>query len=311
MVAHVNIGIVGGGGIGSYYAGVLSRAGHAVRLLTRGDHLAAITARGLEVRMPDETFVATIDASDDERHVAGCDAVVVAVKGYSLPDIAPSLVAAAASGASIVPLLNGVDVVERLESLGVPRGALVGGLTAVSVVRTAPGVVERRSPFARATLGELDGVGRARTTQLVAALVEAGIEARVSDTIALDLWRKFAFIVPMSVGCGLTRQPAGRVFATDGGRELVAGSLREIVAVSRAGDTALTDDDESRILADLFGVPAAMRPSFLLDLERGGQTELDLLAGTVCRLGRKRGVPTPIHDVATAVFDIATRPPSA
>jgi len=304
----VNIGIVGGGGIGSYFAGVLSRAGHAVRLLTRGDHLAAIKANGLEVRMPEETFVAAIDASANEAHVVGCDAVIVAVKGYSLADVAPALVAAAASGSSIVPLLNGVDAAERLGSLGVPRSALVGGLAAVSLVRTAPGVVERRSPFVRAVLGELDRVVRARTTSLVDAFVTAGVTARVSDDIALDLWRKFAFIVPMSVGCGLSRQPAGRVFATERGKALVAGSLREIVAVSRAGDTRLSDDDEARIRDDLFGVPATMRPSFLLDLERGGPTELDLLAGTVCRLGRERGVPTPIHDVATAAFDIATRP---
>jgi 2-dehydropantoate 2-reductase len=51
-----------------------------------------------------------------------------------------------------------------------------------------------------------------------------------------------------------------------------------------------------------------MRPSFLLDLEQGGPTEVDLLAGTVSRMGRDHGIPTPIHDVATAAFEIATQP---
>ena len=49
-----------------------------------------------------------------------------------------------------------------------------------------------------------------------------------------------------------------------------------------------------------------MRPSFLADLERGGPTELDALVGTVSRLGHEHGVPTPIHDVATAAFAIST-----
>jgi len=48
----VKIGFVGGGGIGSYYAGLLSRAGHDVKLYTRGDHLEAICSNGLEVRTP-------------------------------------------------------------------------------------------------------------------------------------------------------------------------------------------------------------------------------------------------------------------
>ena len=118
----MKIGIVGGGAIGSYYAGLLSHAGTAVCLVTRGDHLSAINERGLEIRTPDETFVAQLEATSDGARVADCDYVIVAVKGYSLPDVAPDLAAAAKNGAAIVPLLNGVDVAERLEGLGVSRG---------------------------------------------------------------------------------------------------------------------------------------------------------------------------------------------
>jgi Ketopantoate reductase len=59
---------------------------------------------------------------------------------------------------------------------------------------------------------------------------------------------------------------------------------------------------------NLLALPPGMRPSFLADLERGGPTELDLLAGAVSRLGRRVGIPTPIHDVATAAFEAATAP---
>lgn len=306
----MEIGIVGAGGIGSYYAGLLSRAGHRVRLIARGDHLAAIEATGLEVRTPTETFIAKPEVTSDAGRLVGCDYVIVAVKGYSLGEIGPSLVAAAASGAAIVPLLNGIDVPERLEALGVPRASIVGGLIAASLVRSAPGVVERRSPFDRAALGELDRTARPRTKKLVDAMAAAGTEARVSDDILLDLWRKFAFIVPMTVVCGLSRQPMGEMLAGERGRALVVGALHEIVLVSRACGAFLADDDEAKICADLLALPAGMRPSFLQDLERGGPTELDLLAGAVSRLGHECSVATPIHDVATAAFESATRPRS-
>jgi ketopantoate reductase len=45
-----------------------------------------------------------------------------------------------------------------------------------------------------------------------------------------------------------------------------------------------------------------MKPSFLLDLEAGGPTEIDDLSGAVSRLGRLAGVETPVHDVATAAL---------
>jgi len=304
----VKIGFVGAGGIGSYYAGLLSRAGHDVKLFARGEHLEAICSRGLEVRTPKETFIAHPDASSRADHVANCDVVFVAVKSYSLADVGPVVVGAAKSGATIVGLLNGVDIAERLRGFGVPRDRIVGGLVRASIVRSAPGVVARLSEFDRVTIGEFDGTVSDRVSRTATALRDAGVTSEVSDDISHDLWRKFAFIVPMNVACGLSRRPMGYSLSTERGRALVAGSLHEIVCVARACDVALTDQHEAFLRNDLFALAPETRPSFLLDLERGGPTELDLLAGTVSRLGALRGVPTPIHDVAVAAFEAATLP---
>lgn len=304
---RLRIGFVGAGGIGSYYGGVASRAGHAVTLLARGEHLAAVRENGLEVGMPNqEPFVTRIEATDDASALRACEYVLVAVKSYSLGEVAPAIVAAAKSGATIVPLLNGVDVAERLEALGVPRASIVGGLIAASLFRTAPGKVERRSPFDRMVVGELDGSVTDRVTRLIEAYADAGVTAKVSEDISLDLWRKFAFIVCMNVASGLTRTSVGPMLATERGRAIVAGALHEIVMVSRVAGTALSDEDETRIRGDLFALPPSTTPSFLADLVRGGPTELDLLAGNVSRLGALHGVATPIHDVATAAFEAVT-----
>jgi 2-dehydropantoate 2-reductase len=303
----MKVGIIGAGGIGGYYAGLLRRAGVDVRLLARGEQLAAIQACGLEIRMPADRFVVDVDASSDIDIVRGTDYVIVAVKGYSLDEVGPAAAGAAETGAVIVPLLNGVDAAERLEGLGVPRSSIMGGLAKISVVRVGPGVIERKSAFDQITVGELDRVPRDRAVRFVAELSRAGSAATISDDIGLDLWRKFAFIVPMTVACGLSREPAGRVNGSARGRALVTSSLKEIIAVSRAVGTALSDADQAKIGADLLALSGDMRPSFYWDLERGGPTELDTLAGAVCRLGRACGVPTPVHDVATAAFDVATQ----
>jgi 2-dehydropantoate 2-reductase len=302
----VEIGIVGAGNIGSYYAGLLSGAGHSVKLVARGPHLDAIQARGLEVRTPDKKLVAHLEATVDAFAVADCGAVIVAVKSYSLEQVAPAVAAAARAGATILPLLNGVDVAERLAKLGVPGEAIVGGLVGVSVFRTAPGVVERRSPFDRVVIGEFDRRPSDRARRLVGAFADAGVAAELSADITMDLWRKFAFIVPMNVVCGLSRGPMGPVIASERGRELVAHSLHELAEVARAAGVPFSRDEEAKICHELLALGPGIRPSFLADLERGGPTELDLLAGTVSRLGQEHGVPTPVHDVATAAFAIAT-----
>ena len=302
----MEIGIVGAGNIGSYYAGLLSNAGSAVRLVARGPHLDAIKARGLEVRTPDSTFVAYPRVGSDPSLVDDCEAVIVSVKSYSLAEVAPGLVAAASKGAAILPLLNGVDVADRLAGLGVPRDSILGGLVAVSVVRTEPGVVERRSPFERVVIGEFDRQPSDRARGLVDAFAAAGSAAELSPDISFDLWRKFAFIVPMNVVCGLSRGPMGPVISSERGRKLVADSLHELAEVARALGVSFGHEDEAKTCRELLALAPEMRPSFLADLERGGPTELDALVGTVSRLGHEHGVPTPIHDVATAAFAIST-----
>ena len=302
----MDIGVVGAGGIGSYYAGVLSRAGHQVRLVARGDHLAAIRQRGLEVRTPDDSFVVHPDVSDDGALVAKCEFVVVAVKSYSLHDVGAWLVGAATNGATIVPFLNGADVAERLLALGVPEKAIVGGIINASLVRTDPGVVQRKGASDRVTIGEFDLPSSDRTLRIVEAFSQAGSTATLSADITGDTWRKFAFIVPMGIACGLSRQPMGPVLATESGRRILTGSLHEVAMVARAAAGRLDDADEAKVKDELFAIPPAIKPSFLLDLERGGPTELDLLAGTVRRLGRAHGVATPIADLATAAFEVAT-----
>lgn len=304
----MKLGVVGAGGIGSYYAGVFSHAGYPVTLLARGEHLQAIRTQGLQVRTPEVTFVARPVATDDSRALHGIDYLLVAVKSFSLPEVAPLVKAAAGTGATIVPLLNGVDVADRLEAQGVPRDALLMGLAATSVVRVAPGKVERTRPE-RVIVGELDRVIRARTTALVDALVRAGVAAEATDNIDLALWRKFAFIVPVNVVCGLMRGSIGPALASELGRNLIRRTLSEIAELSRACGKPLGAEDMERVEVELLGLPPSTRPSFLADLERGGPTELDLLTGCVSRLGKKHGVSTPIHDVATAIFEATTAEP--
>lgn len=301
----MNIGIVGAGGIGSYYAGTLTRAGHQVRLVARGEHLEVMRARGLEVRKGPESFVAHPTVSDDGALVADCECVLVSVKSYSLPEVGPAIVGAAKRGATIVPLLNGADVAERLESLGVPRGAITGGIVHASLVRTAPGVAERKSPGDRVTVGEFDRTSSDRVKRIIDAFAGAGSSAVLSADITRDIWRKFSLIVPMGIVCGLTRGTIGPVIASDAGRKLLTNSIHEVVMVARAVAGTLDDADEAKTRDDLLALGPNTKPSFLLDLERGGPTELDLLAGTVRRLGREHAVPTPIADLATTVFEVA------
>ncbi len=298
----MRIAVLGAGAVGSYYGGILCEAGHEVTLLARGPHLAAVRANGLEVRTPERSFRVHPAAIENYVGMDTVDFALVAVKNYSIDEVAPAAVFLSEKAAVIVPLLNGVEAAEMLEKAGVTHRHLLGGLTTISVVRTAPGIVERKSPFQRVVIGELEGGDSARADRLAGALRECGVEAEVSADIRTEIWRKFAFISTMAAVCGLSRSAIGPIRRTFRGRQLVERATSEVVAVARKRGAALDAGEEKRIVEFIYSLPESMKPSFLLDLESGGPTEIDDLSGAVSRLGAAAGIETPVHDVAAAAL---------
>lgn len=301
----MRIVIVGAGGVGGYFGGLLARAGVEVAMLARGPHLAALRERGIEVRTPEETFRVPVTATDDPEALGLADYSIVAVKGYSLAEVAPVIRRLAESGSVIVPLLNGVEVVERLIGHGVPQDQILGGLTSISAVRVGPGVVERRSPFQKVVVGEVAGGPSERVARIVEALNDSGAEAEAAADVSAAIWRKFAFIASMAAACGLARSPIGPLRSTELGRLLIERLVREVLAVAKGQGVALPETEAERILHLFATLPAEMKPSLLLDLEAGGPTEIDDLSGAVSRLGRRLGIETPVHDTATAAIGVA------
>ncbi len=301
----MRIAVLGAGGVGGYYAGILARAGNDVAVLARGDNLRAIRDRGVRVRTPEEEFAVEVVAEEDVTRLGTADFALVTVKAYSLDSLGAAARRLADAGADVLPLLNGVEAVDRLRDLGIPVVRLLGGLTYISAARAEPGVFERRSPFQRVVVGEPAGGASRRTERIAAAFRAAGAEARASGDITTDLWRKFIFLVSLSAACGLSRTSVGPLRRKAEGRLLLERAVREALLVARSRGAALDDAEERQVLELIAGLPDPMKPSFLLDVEAGGPTELDILSGAVSRFGRESGVATPVHDTAVGAIGAA------
>ena len=74
--------IMGAGGLGGYYGGVLAQRGHEVTFVARGAHLAAMRERGLEIRSGGQTTllrpVRAVESPADAGH--GFELVLFTVK---------------------------------------------------------------------------------------------------------------------------------------------------------------------------------------------------------------------------------------
>lgn len=298
----MNIVIIGAGGVGGHFGALLSRAGHHVVFQARGSHLAAMRESGLRIRTPTEDFTLPVEATEDASRIEDAEVVVLAVKSYSLQEVAPSLRALSSRGAAVLPLLNGIDIVDRCIALGVPKSAVLGGLARVSTVKAAPGLIVQDVPEQKIELGELGGDVSERVQRIARAFESAGITAEASKNIEFALWRKYVSLTSRASLCAMSGGTMDAVRARPYGMELFHRAIREAGAVARACGAPFTHAVEDAIFESDAHRATASKPSFVADLERGGQTEIDSLSGTVSRLGRMHGVSTPVHDVATLLY---------
>ena len=296
----MRVAVVGLGGVGGYFGGKLARKyagsrGHAVVFIARGAHLAAIRKEGLLLKTVEGEYRVTPDLATECPAEAGpCDLVLFSVKEYDLEATAAEIAPLLHAGTAVLPVLNGVDIAERLRSI-CTRGVVLSGLVYISSFVEAPGVVRQVGGSCQLVFGPGDGAPD-RYRPLEAFLKEAGINAELSNDIAVPLWTKYLFVSPMAGVTSLTGLNFGDVMADGKGRAMVRGLMAEIEHLARAKGIALPADSVERGIATVERFPPATKSSLQLDFEKGRRTELELFIGFAVRAGRALGVPMPLHE---------------
>ena len=294
--AHMKIGVVGSGGLGSYFGGLLARTGHDVVFIARGEHLQALRARGLAVHSVHGDFTLdSVRATDWPEDVGAVDLVLFTVKTYDTDAAAELMRPLVDERTAILPLQNGVEAPERLSAF-FDRAATLGGAAWVVSSVAAPGVIRQESQFRRIVLGELDGRDSLRVRAIRDTLAESGATAEVSLDIRAVLWMKLLFIASYSGIASVIRTTAGPLLADAGALAMLERAVREADTVARARGIALDVDAAEKTMAFILALAPNATPSMQRDVVAGRHLEYDALNGAVVRAGRAAGVPTPVHE---------------
>jgi len=293
----MRIVVVGAGGVGSVFGGLLAHGGQEVSFLTRGRSLEAIRSRGLRVLGPWGTREVRPFASSEPAELAGrgpVDAVLLAVKAWQVGEVAPSLRPLVGAGTVVVPLQNGVEAADILAA-ALGRGSVVGGLCQVFAWLEEPGVGRTTGTPLQITVGELGGAGTPRLARLAEAIRSGGITAVVSEDVEAALWEKFLFIDPFGAVGAVTRSPLGAFRSAPESRDLLVAALEEVAALARARGVQIARDAVARTLERLDGLPPESTASMQRDIAAGRPSELHDQPGAVVRLALASQVATPVH----------------
>ena len=290
----MRIAVMGSGGVGGYFGGMLARAGEEVTFIARGAHLEALRAHGLTIQsrlMGD--FTLAVHATDDPRAVGEVDLVLMCVKTYDLDAAAAQILPLVGPRTMILPLQNGIDSAERLARVVGPEGVL-GGVAYVIATRVAPGVIAHVGQN-QIIFGELSGGTSRRTEHLSDVFRRTAIIGELHPDIRVPRWEKFILLAGSGGVMALTRLPLGPILACPETSALFRGAIEEATAVGRALGIPLREDCVDHHWAFVSRQDPSARSSMLNDVMAGHRLELEALNGTVVRLGRQLGIPTPLN----------------
>jgi 2-dehydropantoate 2-reductase len=298
----MKIAIMGSGGVGGYYGGLLAAAGQEVIFIARGAHLEAIRDKGLQIKSVHGDFtVSPAKVTDRPGDIGPVDLVIVATKTYHTDEAARAIKPLIGSGTVVISLQNGIDAAERIGSV-VGMEHIIGGATWLSAALEAPGRIGQYSQFRRIALGELDGRSTPRAQAIASILATTPAVIELVPNIKQVLWTKFVFIAAISALGGLTRVAIGEYRQVHEAREVLAEAMAEVAAVAKASGVNLDADIITKTLAFIDASAPDIRPSMQRDLEAGRTSELESMIGVVVRMGKQHGVPTPVMRLAYALL---------
>ncbi len=303
--------IVGAGAIGGFIGTRLAAAGASeVSALARGATLEALRSQGWRLRTADGLTQAPTRASDRPAELGVQDLVVIAVKGPSLPALAPSLGPLLGAHTRVLPAMNGVPwwfchglpgFDEPLASVdpggaiarAIPFEQVLGCVVHASTAVTEPGLVLHQKGQGL-IVGEPAGGRSPRAQAVVDLLASAGFEATHAADVRYDVWYKLWGNMTMNPVSAFTGATIDRVLADPLVRDFCSSVMHEAAAIgARIGCPIEQSPEDRHAITARLG---AFKTSMLQDVEASRPIELDAIVGAVREIGARLGVPTPGTD---------------
>lgn len=291
----MRVAVMGAGGTGGFYGGLLARSGDDVTFIARGAHLDAIRTRGLTVtsRLAGD-FTIPARATADPREIGRVDLVLFCVKTYDTETAAALIRPIVGPDTVVLSVQNGIDNDERIARV-VGQGTAICVAAQVNAHVQEPGVIAQTAGAGRLIFGaDAGNLGR-RNEQLFQHCKDAGIAAELQPDIKAVLWSKFAFICGFSGVTALTRLTIGPILGCRETSEMFKGTMNEVVAVAASQGVTLSEGVSDQAFAMAGRLESWALGSMAHDLGSRRRLELESLNGTVVRLGRAKSVHTPFN----------------
>jgi 2-dehydropantoate 2-reductase len=299
--------VIGIGPIGSILSAYLLKEEIDVTLVDiLKDRLLAIEKKGLSVKDPRSQI-----SGDFVEHPKKFlyspkeikekpDLIFICVKAYCLLDIASEIQEVFPSPPKIVVFQNGLDNEDQAAKVFGKENVLRGIINYAGAMASDTEV--ELTFFNRPNyIGVMDKENTPLAQELAETLTRSGLETEYTDDLKKHEWEKAilnACLASVSTITGLTMK---EVMDSSPLREIVENLLLEGVKVAEGTGVKFAENFYESGLSYL-NKGGYHKPSMLVDMEKGGKTEIDFLNAKIVEYGEKLDIPVPFNWTVTTMI---------
>ena len=302
----IRIGILGLGGVGGYFGGLLAKAYYKseeieVIFIARGETQKAIAENGLTIITDDsETVVYPKLVSNNPDEIGVLDYLICATKTYDIEESLLSLQQCIAQETVILPLYNGVDAPERIHKLFPENDILQGCVYIISMI-FSPGTIRKIGFYEKLFFGSKTA-SISKLNELQSIFQKAKIESYLVENIEETVWEKFIFISALASVTSYLNQNIGQILSNSDAKAIYVELLKEIEMVAKAKGLQLSDDIVNQTIVKLEKSPKEATSSMHRDYLAGNKIEAASLTKFVVEEALKYGVKTPLYEKISTVL---------
>lgn len=292
-----NILIIGLGAIGSVYATQFHDFDSGcVKILLDESRHKKYSDNGVMVNGKKYDFKYILDTDTSYK----ADLILIATKSPDFERASDMIKNFVKEDTIIMSLLNGISSEEILFKKYGKQKVLYSYFIGCAVMRS--GLETNFDRMGTLVFGEAQNKEYSPNVKRVKYLFDkVGIVYEIHEDMLASLWKKFIINIGINQTSAALNAPYSVLQKSKHARKVAKDLMEEAAQIA---DKIGVQGSESFIQA-AFGLidtmPSELKPSMLQDVDNKKETEVDIFAGEVCKLGKKYNIPTPKNEL---VLDI-------
>ena len=304
---NLNVAVLGAGAMGCLFGGLLAEKGLKVTLIdVWKEHIDAINKNGLKMDgFGGDRFI-KINATNDPKSISPVDVVIVMCKATALEQALINAKNIVGDKTVLMSFQNGIGHEAIMQNI-VGTDKVLGGTTTQASNILGPGHIKNHASLP-SWIGEYEGGLSDRVKDIAETFTAYGLETIASDNVKKRKWMKLFALTAVGPLSAIFDMHHTELYVTNKesklARELGKQIILETRQVAQADGVEVSEDECLEMFLKIVDSNQTNKSSMAFDIQYKRKSEIDFINGSVSKIGKKHGVPTPLNDMLYKIIKV-------